>query len=151
MHRGWEFNKTGQLAILYPICKAKSLKKQTWLWRGITALPSPLLPKHTLKVSARVNTTFLPSLSDEVPCCFLAHSIPDVAWFHDVDSTGCQEVREVDWYVSEVDCKDQFNNVKPYDIKHHFTKASEWLTKRKRSPIFSHSSFPPIFLFFPFG
>ena len=35
-------------------------------------------------------------------------------------------------FISEVDCKDQFNNIQPDDIKQHFTTASKWLTKRKQ-------------------
>ena len=34
--------------------------------------------------------------------------------------------------ISKVDCKDQFNHVKPNDTKQHFTTTTEWLTKRKR-------------------
>ena len=126
MRRGWEMNEAGQLAILYLIGKAKSLTKGTWLWRGITALPHPFLPKRNLKVAARAKTTFLRCLSDELPCPFLAHSINDVSsWFHDLDSLGCR-------YISEVDCKDQFNNIKPEDVISHLTSACEWLVKKKR-------------------
>ena len=35
-------------------------------------------------------------------------------------------------HVSEIDCKDQFNNIKPSNIKNHFSEASQWLTKCKR-------------------
>ena len=37
--RGWEHNKAGKLAILYLMGKGESLRKQQWIWRGITALP----------------------------------------------------------------------------------------------------------------
>ena len=61
-----------------------------------------------------------------IVCTFLAHSINDVSsWFHDLDSLGCQ-------YISEVDCKDQFNNIKPEDVISHLTSACEWLVKNKR-------------------
>ena len=46
--RGWEHNKPGKLAMMYLIGKGKSLKKQQWLWRSITALPQPLVPKRQL-------------------------------------------------------------------------------------------------------
>ena len=45
MRRGWEASSVGQLAVLYLIGKAKSIFKGSWLWRGITALPQPFLPK----------------------------------------------------------------------------------------------------------
>ena len=57
--RGWEHNKARKLAMLYLIGKGESLQKGQWLWRGITALPQPLLLKHQLRIAARANTTFL--------------------------------------------------------------------------------------------
>ena len=46
-------------------------------------------------------------------------------WFHWLDSIGRT-------HLSEVDCKDQFNNVDPADIQKHLSEAIEWLSKRKR-------------------
>ena len=71
-------------------------------------------------------TTFLRLLSRELPTSFVAHDINAVSkWYHWLDSVGCT-------LLSEVDCKDRFNNVHPTDIHDHFSEASEWLSKRKR-------------------
>ena len=82
-NKGWDDNKAGQLAVLYLIGKGKSLKKGQWLWRGITALPQPLLSKRKLRIAARANTTFLRLLSHELPTSFVARGINSVSkWFH---------------------------------------------------------------------
>ena len=106
--------------------KGKSLKKGHWLWRGITALPQPLLPKRTLRIAARANTPFLQLLFRELPTSFVVHDINSISkCFHWLDSIGCT-------YLSVVHCKDQFNNVHPTDIHYHLSEANEWLSKRKR-------------------
>ena len=74
--RGWEPNATGRLPLLYLLGKLKSLAKQQWLWRGITSLPQPFLPKKSLRIASRANSTFLRLLYDEVLCSFLVNSIP---------------------------------------------------------------------------
>ena len=124
--RGWEHNKAGILAMLYLIGKGESLKKRQWLWRGIIALPQPLVPKQQLQVAARANTTFLRLLAAEVPCAFIAQAVNSVSqWYHWLSPIGVQ-------YVSEVDCKDQFNNIDPDDAHSHLSSASAWLSSRKR-------------------
>ena len=86
-HRGWEHTKAGKLAILYLIGKGKSIQKGEWLWRGITALPQPLVLKRRLCIAARANTVFLRLLSDEIPCAFLATEVNSVSqWFHALSS-----------------------------------------------------------------
>ena len=83
LHCGWESSVARQLAILYLIGKAKSIAKGSWLCRGITALPQPFLPKKTLKIASRANTTFLRQLGTEVPSNFLSESINElVPWYH---------------------------------------------------------------------
>ena len=124
--RGWDRNTAGQLPLLYLLGKFKSLAKGKWLWRGITSLPQPLLPKKSLRIAARANTAFLRLLCQEVPCCFLAQSISEVSqWFHWLDTINAR-------FISEVDCKDQFNNICPTDIESHLTAASKWLAKRRK-------------------
>ena len=124
--RGWDRNTAGQLPLLYLLGKFKSLAKGKWLWRGITSLPQPLLPKKSLRIAARANTAFLRLLRQEVPCCFLAQSISEVSqWFHWLHTINAR-------FISEVDCKDQFNNICPTDIESHLTAASKWLAKRRK-------------------
>ena len=83
LHRGWESSAPGPLAILYLIGKAKSIAKGSWLWRGITALPQPFLPKKPLKIASRANATFLRLLGSEIPYNFLSQSINELApWYH---------------------------------------------------------------------
>ena len=124
--RGWSADSSGQLPLLYVLGKYKSLRKGQRLWRGITSLPQPLLPKKTLHIAARSNGANLKLLCNKVPCCFLAQSISDVsAWFQWLDTINAQ-------YVSEVDCKHQFNNICPTVVADHLQKASDWLAARKK-------------------
>ena len=67
---GWDRNTAGQLPLLYLLGKFKSLAKGKWLWRGITSLPQPLLPKKSLRIAARANTAFLRLLCQEGPLLF---------------------------------------------------------------------------------
>ena len=60
--RWWSADSSGQLTLLYLLGKYKSLRKRQWLWRGITSLPQPLLPKKTLRIAARANSAFLKRL-----------------------------------------------------------------------------------------
>ena len=124
--RGWDRNTAGQLPLLYLLGKFKSLAKGKWLWRGITSLPQPVLPKKSLRIAARANTAFLRLLCQEVPRCFLAQSISEVSqWFHWLDTINAR-------FITEVDCKVQFNNICPTDIESHLTAASKWLAKRRK-------------------
>ena len=83
MDRGWEHNKAGKLAVLYLIGKGKSVKMGQWLWRRITTLPQPLLPKRQLCIAARANTTFLRLLTTEIPCSLSATDVNQVSkWYH---------------------------------------------------------------------
>ena len=124
--QGWSADSLGQLPLLYMLGKYKSLCKGQWLWRGITSLPQPLLPKKTLRIAARANSAFLKLLCNEVPCCFLAQSISEVsAWFQWLDTINAQ-------YISEVDCKDQGNNICPTVVADHLQKAFDWLSARKK-------------------
>ena len=89
--RGWEPNATGQLLLLYLLGKFKSLAKQQWLWRGITSLPQPFLPKKSLRIASRANSMFLRLRCDEVPCSFLVNSLPEVSnWFSWLDNIGAR-------------------------------------------------------------
>ena len=76
---GWEDNPDGRLATLYLTGKAKSLLKAQRLWRPITALPQPLLPKRDLKVAPSATTALLRLLAEEIPGNFMVHSINRVA------------------------------------------------------------------------
>ena len=123
---GWDNDQAGRIASVYLIGKAKSLVKQKWLWRPITALPKPLLPKKDLTIVARAMTTFLKLVAEETPGNFMVHSVNRVAdWFHWLPSVGCS-------YIVELDCKDQFNHVPPSCVESHMTESSKWLAKRRR-------------------
>ena len=77
-------------------------------------------------MAARANTTFLRLLAAEIPCAFIAQDVNSVSlWYHWLSSIGVK-------YVSEVDCKDQFNNIDPNDSQSHLSSASSWLSSRKR-------------------
>ena len=83
----WSADSSRQLPLSYLLGKYKSLRKGHWLWRGITSLPQPPLPKKKLRIAARANSAFLKLLCNEVPCCFLAQSISDVStWFQWLDT-----------------------------------------------------------------
>ena len=123
---GWDRDPGGRLAYLYLIGKAKGLLKNRWLWRRIAALPRPLLPKKELIVAARATTTFLRLLAEEVPGNFMVHSVNLVAeWFHWLPSIQCT-------WLTELDCKDQFNYVPPSKVQEHLTASSAWLAKKRR-------------------
>ena len=52
-------NQQGHLCVLYLLSKAKSLATGKWVWRGISASPSPVLDKQQLRLGARALTTHL--------------------------------------------------------------------------------------------
>ena len=112
---GWDREPAGRVAYLYLIGKAKSPLKNQWLWRPIAVLTRPLLPKKELIVAARATTTFLRLLADEVPRNFMVHSVYQVAeWFHWLPSIQCT-------WITELDCKDQFNHLPPSKVQEHLT------------------------------
>ena len=114
------------MAVLYLIRKAKSPVKQMWLWRPVAALPQPILPKRDLKVAARATTTMLRFLAEEIPGHFMVHSVNSVnSRFHSLKAMGCS-------YITELDCKDQFNHVPPQKVLSHFEKSTAGLAKRHR-------------------
>ena len=81
--------------MLHLIRKGKRLKKHQWLWRGITALPQPLVPKKQLRVAARANTTFLRLLAQEIPCSFIAQNVNLVSrWYHWLPSINLEYVSD---------------------------------------------------------
>ena len=56
----------------------------------------------------------------------MAQSIQQVSlWFHWLDTIGIR-------YISEVDYKDEFNNMCPTAIVRHMQEASGWLAKRRK-------------------
>ena len=52
-------NRLGRPCVLYLLSKAKSLVTRKWVWRGISASPSPVLDKLQLRLGARAMTTLL--------------------------------------------------------------------------------------------
>jgi hypothetical protein len=104
---GWDGNPQGMLCTMYLLGKAKSLTKAQWLWRGIYAIPRPLINKKSLRIAARTMTRFLRYITEEVAGNFVVHRVTDVsAWFTFLDSIGAR-------YITEIDCKDQFNKIQP--------------------------------------
>ena len=52
-------NSKGRLCILYVLAKAKSLRTGTWVFRGISASPAPMLNRQELRLAARSFTCML--------------------------------------------------------------------------------------------
>ena len=46
-------------------------------------------------------------------------------WFSWLHSIGAR-------FISEVDCRDQFNNICPSTVANHLTSASAWLSKHRK-------------------
>ena len=125
-NQGWSVNSKAELCKLYLLGKAKSLLKGKWLWRPIAANPKPVLHKVQLKTAARAFTTFLRMLIVEFPMSFQVLRVTDVAqWYRWIDSMGLTTP-------VELDCKEQFNRVRPVWVVHHMRAASSWLYERKR-------------------
>ena len=124
--KGWGLNHKGRMCILYVIAKAKSLRKGTMLWRPIAAYPEPLLPKKRLRLAARAMTRFLKYIIDEIPNSFQCLRVNDVAqWLRFIDTLGLTTV-------TELDCKEQFNKIKPQWIEQHMTEGAAYLTAKRR-------------------
>ena len=56
---GCDNNPQGLLCTLCLLGKAKSLQGLDWLWRGICAIPRPLINKRSLSIATRAMTKFL--------------------------------------------------------------------------------------------
>ena len=76
---------------VYLLGKAKSLQKTDWLWRGICAIPHPLVNKQLLRIATQAMREFLQYITDEVVGNFLVHRVADVsAWFLYFDRIGAK-------------------------------------------------------------
>ena len=104
---GWNTNARARLCVLYIIGKAKSLQKERWLWRPIAAYPEPQIRKCDLRTAARACTYFLKHLISEIPNSFQVLCVNDVAaWLEWVN-------RQNMMCITELDCKEQFNQIQP--------------------------------------
>ena len=111
---------------MYLLGKAKGLSKPDWLWRGICAIPRPLINKRSLRIVAPAVTTFLRLVTSEIAGNFLVHRVSEVSsWFCYLDNIGAK-------YITEIDCKDHFNKINPAQVVNHSEEVSHWLTHRKR-------------------
>ena len=67
-------NPKGRLCVLYVLAKATTLRTRTWVFRGISASPSPIFNSQQLRLAARSFTCMLRMLqnvcvSAEITCC----------------------------------------------------------------------------------
>ena len=124
---GWSQNKQARLCRLYIIGKAKSLwAGKGWLWRPIAASPSPIVLRAQLRAAARAFTRFLAYLISEILAAFLRLAVTDLAsWFAWCTTQNLTTL-------TELGCKEQFNNISPQDVYEEMQQASEWLTKKWR-------------------
>ena len=119
-------NSKAKLCRLYLIGKAKSLLKGKWLWRLIAVNPEAVLHKTQLTTAAKAFTTFLCLPISEVPMSFQVLRVQDVAqWYRWIDSMHLTTL-------TELDCKEQFNRVRPKWVVKHMRDTSSWLYKKKR-------------------
>ena len=124
--KGWNTNSKARMCALYIIGKAKSLIKLQWLWRPIAAYPEPQIRKRDLRTAARAYTCFLGHLIREIPNSFQVLRIHEVAdWVAWANRKGLH-------CVAELDCKEQFNKVRPEWISTHLEQGIAFLSKRKR-------------------
>ena len=103
---------------VFLIGKAKSFVKGCWLWRPIAANPKPvIISKTNLRIAARAYTQFLRSVISEMPMVFQCLHVKDVAtWYWSPEGLGPMAVMELD-------CKEQFNKVKPEWVTQHMHEA----------------------------
>ena len=94
--------------MLYLLSKAKSLATGKWVWRGISASPSPVLDKQQLWIPQNFQFTEIRTIS---------------AWFQFVARKGAQSL-------CEIDCKKQLDNIKPGNVTIVFTGSADWLYKK---------------------
>ena len=66
----WPSNNRAQVCRMYLIGKAKSLTKERWLWRPISANPPPVVSQQVLRTAARTFIAFLRCLISEIPMAF---------------------------------------------------------------------------------
>ena len=116
-----ERNKHGKLCILYVLAKTKSRRTQKWVFRGISASPTPIVQRCQLRQGARAFTCMLRMLISSTQYT----DIQSVAgWLHFVTRKGARAI-------TEVDCRKQFDNIHPKDVTRAFGKATKWLTKKR--------------------
>ena len=89
---GGEMKKARQPVILYLIGKAKGLAKQTWLWRGITALPQPfqLFFKQAVCCVAQNVLSGVWRICPNLDNCVAMEVVED---FHEVTISSCRDAK----------------------------------------------------------
>ena len=118
-------NPKGRLCILYVLAKAKSLWTKTWVFRGISASPAPVLDRQQLRLAARSFICMLRMLQTEVLHNFQCADVTQVSgWFQFVARKGAGSL-------TELDCKKQFDNINPRAVLQAFKEASRWLCKKR--------------------
>ena len=87
--------------------------------------PSPVFDKQQLLLGARALTTVLHLLQSEMPQNFPHTEIRTIlAWFQFVARKGARSL-------CEIDCKKQFDNIKPGNVTTAFTDAADWLYRKQ--------------------
>ena len=120
-------NTKSRMCLLYLIAKMKSILKGEWLWRPIASLPQPVVAKPHLKLCARAMTRFLWYQCEEIPASFLVHSVNSAAlWFKFLDT-----IQAIGRSMTEVDCKEQFNKVRPEWVIDDLTKVTDRVVSKK--------------------
>ena len=122
----WPVNTSRTLPLLYLLGKAKSLIKQTILWRPIAAVVEPQMQRFFLRTAARAFTLLLKLLVQEITASFLVLRITDLQpWVHGLPDWGCT-------VIGECDCSGQFNHVTPQSVMSDLTASVKWLSKKRR-------------------
>ena len=111
---------------MYFLGKAKSLSKADWLWRGICAIPRPLINKRWLRIAPRTMATVLRLVTRDIVGHFLVHRVSKVnARFWYLDRIEAK-------YITAIGRKDQLTKIQQAQIVGLLKQALQWLTHSKR-------------------
>ena len=121
-----QHNPKGTLCVVYVLAKAKSHRIGKWVFRGISALPAPVLNNQQLRLATRSFTCMLRMLQNAITHNFQCADIKEVSgWFRLIAQKGARSL-------TEMDSKKQFNNIHPRAVLQSFGEASNWLYKKRR-------------------
>ena len=108
------------------LAKAKSLRTEKWVFRGISASPAPVLPRPKLRLAARAFTCMVRLLQAEIVHNFQCADIKQASsWLEFVAAQGAKSL-------TELDCKKQFDNINPTVVLKSFSEATKWIDKKRR-------------------
>ena len=137
VNSGWPLNPQGTMVLMYLIGKAKSRIHIALQWRPIAAAAKPLITKGKPRIAARAFTCFVEMIVDELPAGFLNPQLTGHGHM------GTEIVSLRGGVNRGVDCKEQFNVIKPSAVVGHMREAAAWLTKRKHLRALFRASVSP--------